>query len=90
MAKPTIAIGNDHAGTEYKKTIQSHLEELGYEVINVGTNTTESTDYPDYIHPLADLVEKGKALMGIAICGSANGVCMTANKHQNIRAAIAW
>jgi len=90
MSKPTIVIGNDHAGTAYKMTIKSHLEDQGYNVINKGTDTTESTDYPDYIHPLAKEIEDENAMLGIAICGSANGVSMTANKHQSIRAAICW
>jgi len=90
MDRPTIVIGNDHAGTEYKMTIKTYLEEKGFEVINKGTDTTESTDYPDYIHPLAGAIEDGQAQLGIAICGSANGVSMTANKHQDIRAAICW
>jgi len=90
MTQPTIVIGNDHAGTSYKMEIKAHLESEGYQVINVGTDTEDSTDYADYIHPLADKVESGEATYGIAICGSANGVSMTANKHQGIRAALCW
>lgn len=90
MSKSTIVIGNDHAGTEYKMAIKSYLEDKGYTIINKGTDTNESTDYPDYIHPLAKEIEDGAASLGIAICGSANGVSMTANKHQEIRAAICW
>lgn len=90
MALPTIAIGNDHAGTAYKIELKAHLEANGYQVINFGTDTNDSTDYADYIHPLSDKVESGDAEFGIAICGSANGVSMTANKHQGIRAAICW
>lgn len=90
MAQPTLIIGNDHAGTVYKLKIKDHLEKKGYDVLNVGTDSEDSTDYPDYIHPLANAIEEGKADLGIAICGSANGVAMTANKHQGIRAAIAW
>jgi len=86
----TIAIGNDHAGTDYKKAIQKHLESKGYTVLNFGTDTTESVDYPDFVHPTAQAVEQGRATFGIVICGSGNGVAITANKHQNIRAALCW
>ena len=86
----TIAIGNDHAGTEYKFEIIKLLEELGHEVLNFGTNDNNSMDYPDAIHPTADAVESGKAKMGIILCGSGNGAQMTANKHQGIRAALCW
>ncbi len=85
-----IAIGNDHAGTEYKFEIIKLLKELGHEVINSGTDTNDSMDYPDAIHPTADAVETGKAEMGIILCGSGNGAQMTANKHQGIRAALCW
>ena len=86
----TIAIGNDHAGTEYKFEIIKLLEELGHEVLNFGTDDNNSMDYPDAIHPTADAVESGKAKMGIILCGSGNGAQMTANKHQGIRAALCW
>ncbi|TCP27897.1 ribose 5-phosphate isomerase B [Tenacibaculum skagerrakense] len=86
----TIAIGNDHAGTEYKFEIIKILEELGHEVINFGTDDANSMDYPDTIHPTADAVESGKASLGIILCGSGNGAQMTANKHQGIRAALCW
>ncbi|MFY7670661.1 ribose 5-phosphate isomerase B [Tenacibaculum sp. MEBiC06402] len=86
----TIAIGNDHAGTEYKFEIIKILEELGHEVINFGTDDSNSMDYPDTIHPTADAVESGKASLGIILCGSGNGAQMTANKHQGIRAALCW
>lgn len=86
----TIAIGNDHAGTEYKVEINKLLTTLGHEVINFGTNSSESMDYPDTIHPTAEAVETGKADMGIILCGSGNGAQMTANKHQGIRAALCW
>jgi ribose 5-phosphate isomerase B len=85
-----IAIGNDHAGTEYKFEIIKHLENQGYTVLNFGTNTNNSMDYPDAIHPTAESVETGKAELGIIICGSGNGAQMTANKHQGIRAALCW
>ena len=86
----TIAIGNDHAGTEYKFEIVKKLETAGYTVINFGTDTNDSMDYPDAIHPTADAVETGKATFGIILCGSGNGAQMTANKHQGIRAALCW
>jgi len=86
----TIAIGNDHAGTEYKFKIIKYLENQGYTVLNFGTNTNDSIDYPDAIHPTADAVESGKAALGIILCGSGNGAQMTANKHQGIRAALCW
>lgn len=86
----TIAIGNDHAGTEYKFEIITYLESKGYKVINYGTNTNDSMDYPDAIHPVADAVESGEAKFGIILCGSGNGAQMTANKHQGIRAALCW
>ena len=86
----TISIGNDHAGTEYKQAILSHLEAKGYTVNNYGTNTNDSVDYPDFVHPVANDVADKKVDFGILICGSANGVAMTANKHQKIRAGICW
>jgi ribose 5-phosphate isomerase B len=85
-----IAIAGDHAGFTYKAALKAHLEHLGYTVRDYGTNSEESCDYPDYVHPLAQAVEKGEFPFGIVICGSANGVCMTANKYQGIRAAIVW
>lgn len=86
----TIAIGNDHAGTQYKFEIIKLLEELGYKVLNFGTNDTNSMDYPDAIHPTAEAVEKGDAKFGIILCGSGNGAQITANKHQGIRAGLCW
>ena len=86
----TVAIGNDHAGTEYKFEIVKQLEAKGIEVINFGTDNNDSMDYPDTIHPVADAVENGKADLGIIICGSGNGAQITANKHQGIRAALVW
>jgi len=86
----TIAIGNDHAGTEYKFEIVKYLESKGHTVLNFGTDTNDSMDYPDAIHPTATAVEDGKATFGIILCGSGNGAQMTANKHQGIRAALCW
>lgn len=85
-----IAIGSDHAGFEYKTALVDFLKELGYEVTDFGTNTADSVDYPDFAHPIASAVENKTADAGVLICGSANGVAITANKHQNIRAAICW
>ncbi len=85
-----IAIGNDHAGTEYKETIVAFLESKGIEVINYGTNSEDSVDYPDFVHPVASDVEGSKVDSGIIICGSGNGASMTANKHQGVRCALCW
>lgn len=86
----SIAIGCDHAGFPYKDRIKSMLENRGIEVRDFGTDTAASVDYPDFAHPVADLVEKGQAELGILLCGSGNGVAMTANKHRGIRAALCW
>lgn len=85
-----ISIGNDHAGTDYKFAIIKHLKEKGIEVKNYGTDTNDSVDYPDFIHPVAKDVETKKVDFGIIICGSGNGASMTANKHQGVRAALCW
>lgn len=85
-----IAIGCDHAGFPLKNRIVSLLEDLGYEVEDFGTNSTESVDYPDFVHPVARQVASGQAHLGIVMCGSGNGVAITANKHQGIRAALCW
>ena len=88
--KMIISIGNDHAGVEHKNEIINYLKNKKIEIINHGTNTEESVDYPDFIHPVASDVNKKKALKGIIICGSGNGAAMTANKHTKIRAALCW
>jgi len=85
-----ISIGNDHAGTDYKFAIIKHLETKGITIKNYGTNTNNSVDYPDFIHPVAEDVENNKADFGIIICGSGNGANMTANKHQGVRSALCW
>lgn len=85
-----IAIGNDHAGTDYKSSILKMLENKGYEVINYGTDSNESVDYPDFVHPVAEAVSKKKVDFGIIICGSGNGANMTANKHAGVRSALCW
>jgi ribose 5-phosphate isomerase B len=85
-----ISIGNDHAGPEYKKAIVQHLEQKGYSIQNYGTDTEASVDYPDFAHPVANDVATQKVDFGIIICGSGNGIAMTANKHQEVRAALCW
>lgn len=85
-----IAIGCDHAGFPYKDSIKQMLEEQGIEVIDFGTDSPDSVDYPDFVHPVAERVEKGEVDFGIILCGSGNGANMTANKHQGIRSALCW
>ena len=85
-----IAIGNDHAGTFYKNTIVEYLKSENIEVINYGTNSEDSVDYPDFVHPVAADVESNSVNLGIIICGSGNGASMTANKHQGVRSALCW
>jgi ribose 5-phosphate isomerase B len=87
---PAIAIGSDHAGFEHKEALKKWLLKSGYVVEDFGTHSTESADYPDFAHPVAEAVEQKKADMGMLLCGSANGVAITANKHQGIRAALCW
>ena len=86
----TIAIGGDHAGYEYKAQLMEHLQAAGHELVNYGTDGPDSVDYPDFAHPVADAVESGKAQFGVLVCGSGQGVAITANKHQGIRAALCW
>lgn len=85
-----IVIGNDHAGTDYKNNLVALLTSMGHEVHNYGTDHNSSVDYPDHVHPVAQDVDQKKADLGVLICGSGNGVCMTANKYQNVRAALCW
>lgn len=85
-----IAIGADHAGVDYKTVIITMLETKGFSVSDKGTHGPASVDYPDFAHPVANDVEEGHAGFGILICGSGNGVCMTANKHTGVRAALCW
>jgi ribose 5-phosphate isomerase B len=85
-----IVIGSDHAGFEYKEAIKNYLEKNNIHIVDVGTYSTDSCDYPDYAHAAANEIETGNATFGILICGSANGVAITANKHQKIRAALCW
>lgn len=90
MSKRTLALGADHAGYEHKAAIIEYLEREGYTLLNFGTDSGESVDYPDHVHPVAGAIESREAETGILVCGSANGVAMTANKHPGIRAAICW
>ena len=85
-----ISIGNDHAGPNYKKAIVIFLESNGFEIINHGTDSFESVDYPDFGHLVALDVENKVSEFGIVICGSGNGIAMTVNKHQSVRAALCW
>lgn len=85
-----IAIGADHAGYDLKELVKQHLLDNAHHVLDFGTHGTASVDYPDYAHPTANAVETAQAEMGILICGSANGVAITANKHAGIRAALCW
>ena len=85
-----IAIGADHAGVDYKASIITMLEAKGFTVSDKGTHGPTSVDYPDFAHPVANDVEEGHVGFGILICGSGNGVCMTANKHTGVRAALCW
>jgi ribose 5-phosphate isomerase B len=89
LNKP-IAIGSDHAGFDYKEDLISFLEGKGLSFKDFGAYSKDSVDYPDYAHPVAEAVENGEAAFGILLCGTANGVAITANKHQHIRAAICW
>lgn len=89
LSKP-IAVGADHAGYEYKTVIVDLLQNNGYTIKDFGTYNKDSVDYPDFAHPVAKAVEDGEAVFGVLICGSANGVAITANKHANVRAAICW
>jgi len=85
-----VVIGCDHAGWELKAKLIEHLNAAGIESVNKGTDGPDSVDYPDFAHPTAQAVDKGECDWGILICGSAQGVSMTANKYQNVRAAVAW
>jgi ribose 5-phosphate isomerase B len=85
-----VAFASDHAGFELKEFLIGYMESLGYECVDFGTHSTESCDYPDYAHPCAKAVESGECAFGVAMCGSGNGIQMTLNKHQGIRAALCW
>lgn len=85
-----VAFASDHAGYELKQVIIGYMREKGYDVVDFGTDSSESCDYADYAHPAAVAVEKGQCSFGIAMCGSGNGISMTLNKHQGIRDALCW
>ncbi|MGB7785303.1 MAG: RpiB/LacA/LacB family sugar-phosphate isomerase [Salinimicrobium sp.] len=85
-----VSIGNDHAGTEYKFAVVEYLKSRNIEVTNHGTDSEDSVDYPDFVHPVAKDVENKTVDLGIIICGSGNGANMTANKHQGVRSALCW
>ena len=90
MDDKKIGIASDHAGYQLKEFIIGYLDSKGYDVHDFGCHSEESCDYPDYAHPLAEAIEKGELPRGIAMCGSANGITITLNKHQGIRAALCW
>lgn len=85
-----LALASDHAGFELKETLKGYLQEKGYEIVDFGTFSPESCDYADFGHPAANAVESGECDLGIGVCGSGNGMQMTLNKHQSIRAALCW
>ena len=85
-----LAIASDHAGYDLKVVVKKYLEEKGHTVKDFGPFSGESSDYPDFAHPLANSVETGESQVGVSICGSGNGITMTLNKHQKIRAALCW
>ncbi|MEN8201737.1 MAG: ribose 5-phosphate isomerase B [Bacteroidota bacterium] len=88
--KESIALASDHAGYQMKLAIITYLKELGYKVKDFGAHSSESSNYPDFGHPLANAVEGGDFKVGISLCGSGNGINMVTNKHQGIRAALCW
>ena len=90
FSEMTIALASDHAGFGLKQSIQLFLEDNGAKVKDFGCFSNESCDYPDFAHPMAEAIEKGEYEFGIAICSTGNGICMSANKHQGIRAALCW
>ncbi|WP_216616651.1 ribose 5-phosphate isomerase B [Marinifilum caeruleilacunae] len=90
MKKLRVALAADHAGFQFKNELAEILKAEGYEVKDFGTNSEESMDYPDTAHPLAAAVEANEFDFGFTLCGSGNGITMTANKHQKIRAALCW
>lgn len=85
-----IAIGNDHAGTTYKHEIVKFLTEQGHQVLNFGTDTDQSVDYPDFAHKVGKSIQEKQAELGIVICGSGNGIAMSVNKHSDVRCAVCW
>lgn len=90
MSNKIIPIGADHAGYKLKEILKDYLKDKGYETKDFGCYSEESIDYPDFAHPVATMVEEQKGMLGILICGSGNGINMTANKHQGVRSALCW
>ena len=90
MEIKTVGLASDHAGYPLKQFVLQYLEEKGYPVKDYGTYSDESVDYPDFAHPLAEGIESGEVYPGIAICGSGEGMAITLNKHQGVRAGLAW
>ena len=88
--KKTIALGCDHGGYDYKEAVTQLLTSKGYEILDKGTDSSDSVDYPDYVHPVAKDIVEEKVSLGIVMCGSGNGVSMTVNKHKGVRAALCW
>ena len=86
----TIGLASDHAGYPLKEQVKEWLKAMGYDYVDFGTNSTESCNYPDFAHALGTALENGEVPLGIALCGSANGISMTLNKHQKVRAALCW
>jgi ribose 5-phosphate isomerase B len=85
-----IPIGADHAGFALKERLKQELRSLGYEPLDLGTNSADSTDYPDYAHPVAEQVERGAVRRGVLLCGTGLGMAYAANRHHGVRAAVAW
>lgn len=90
MEVKTVGVACDHAGYPLKQFVLQYLEKKGYPYKDFGTYSDESVDYPDFAHPLAEAIESGEVYPGIAICGSGEGMAMTLNKHQGVRAGLAW
>lgn len=90
LSEMKIAMASDHAGYALKQQVRLFIEDAGAVVKDFGCYSTESCDYPDFAHPCADAVEKGEFDYGVVICSTGNGICMTANKHQGVRAALCW
>ncbi len=85
-----IGLAADHAGVIYKEKLKQYLENKGYNVVDFGTNSSDSVDYPDFAHLLGEAIDKGECTKGFVICGSGNGITMTVNKHQSVRGALCW
>jgi ribose 5-phosphate isomerase B len=85
-----IPIASDHAGYEMKEKLEARLRDLGYQVRDLGTDSPDSTDYPDYAHPVAEMVSRGEVQRGVLLCGTGVGMAMAANRHAHVRAAVAW